>query len=116
MVCRNETSRSRCCSLTRGGWVDLQWQVNEPWLAGLRLERATASHHLSGPGASRVATDAGLTPNTPVRRAAASLSWSPGRDWTLGAEAGTESSSQADVRWIGLRAMWASRHLVGGGW
>ncbi|WP_130481207.1 hypothetical protein [Sphaerotilus mobilis] len=103
-------------SLTRGGWIDLQWQIDEPWLAGLRLEQAQARHELSGPGASRVAVDAGLTPNTPVRRAAASLSWSPTRDWTLGAEAGTESSSRPDVRWVGLRAMWASRDLVGGGW
>ncbi|MDP4299578.1 hypothetical protein [Leptothrix discophora] len=103
-------------SRTRGGWLDLQWRLGEPWLAGLRLEHAQASHRLSGPGASRVATEAGLLPNTPVRRAAASLTWSAAPDWRLGAEAGTESSSLPSTRWIGLRAIWSRRDVAGLSW
>lgn len=103
-------------SLTRGGWVDLQWQLAAPWLAGLRLERAQATHHLTGPGASRVASDAGLSPNTPVTRATATLSWSPTPRWTLGAEAGTESSSLPRTRWLGLRAVWSEPRLLRGAW
>jgi hypothetical protein len=104
-------------SLLRGGWIDLQWALprpgwSDPWLAGLRLERAQADHQLSGPGASRVAADAGLLPNTPVRRASASLSASPAADWTLGVEVGTESSSLPTRRWLGLRAIWSRRDLA----
>jgi hypothetical protein len=103
-------------SLTRGGWLDLQWQLAEPWIAGLRLEQAQARHRLSGPGASRVAGEAGLTPNVPVRRAAASLTWSAAPDWTLGAEAGSESSSLPSTRWIGLRAIWSRRDALRSDW
>ncbi len=103
-------------SLTRGGWVDLQWQINAPWLASLRLERAQADHQLTGPGASRVATDAGLSANTPVQRLSAALNGALLPDWTFGIEAGTESSSQPTTHWIGLRAVWSRRDLAGRSW
>lgn len=93
---------------TRGGWLDAVWTLAPAWQIGARAERLVAQHRLSGPGARGVASDAGLTPNEPQRRLAASVAWQPVEAARLIAEAGVEQGTGPTLRWVGLRLVMRS--------
>lgn len=101
---------------TSAGWLDLQRHLGQGWTLGLRAERASATHRLSGPGAGLVSADAGLDANRPIDRLASALTWAPGGGWQLGLEAGTERSALPATRWLGLRASWSTRDLLRRDW
>lgn len=96
---------------TTGGWLDAVWSLAPHWQLGARAERLVARHRLTGPGASAVARDAGLTPNEPQRRLAGSLAWQPVDAVRLIAEAGVEQGSGPTLRWVGLRLVAQSTWL-----
>lgn len=96
---------SRYSGNTVGGWVDVQWSFRPTWTLATRLERLAASHDLNGPGASGVAADAALTPNTLLQRQTTALLFDPTSQVQLSLEVGTEQGSLPVNRWIGLRVV-----------
>ncbi|MFM2059581.1 MAG: hypothetical protein RLY71_3966 [Pseudomonadota bacterium] len=101
---------------TSGGWLDVVWQIDARWSLGVRAERVSASHDVTGPGASLIVTDAGLSPNQPLQRLTGGLTWQPAAGWQLSAEAGSERGTLPGNRWMALRAIWSAPDLIGGRW
>ena len=53
------------CAQNRGLWLQALWDIAPHWQTGLRLRRAWASQSLSGPGATLLARETGLTAHQP---------------------------------------------------
>lgn len=87
----------------RGGWVDAVWRFHPKAQVGVRAERIEASHSLSGPGASLLSTEAGLSAYAPMRRNALMLGWRVSDNVDLHLETGRETALGAVARFSALR-------------
>lgn len=77
----------------RGLWLQALWDVAPRWQTGVRLERAWTTQSLTGPGASLLASETGLSAYQPASRQAAVLAWSPNPHISLSAELGRERAA-----------------------
>jgi hypothetical protein len=77
----------------RGVWLQAMWDVSKQWQTGLRLERAWATQTLSGPGASLLATETGLSAYQPASRQTVLLAWQPTAGLTVSAELGRDRAA-----------------------
>lgn len=101
---------------TLGGWIDAVWDWRDDWQLAARAETLSATHDMSGPGASLVAAAAGLVPNQPARRFTAALTYRHAPDWRIAAEIGHERSSGNANPFVMLRAVWTAPWLWSGAW
>jgi hypothetical protein len=100
---------------TAGGWVDGVLELPQRWSLAARGEWLTTRHDLSGPGATAVAADAGLTPNSPLSRLTVALLNEHVTNVQLSLEAGTERGGALPPNhWIGLRAVLHAPLLLSG--
>lgn len=79
----------------RGGWLQALWDVAPRWQLGARLERATSTQSLNGPGASLLAIETGLSAYQPASRQVALLAWAPTPQLSLSVELGRERGAAA---------------------
>ncbi len=79
----------------RGLWLQALWDVAPRWQTGVRLERAWTTQSLTGPGASLLATETGLSAYQPASRQTVLLAWQPSERITLSAELGRERAATA---------------------
>ena len=77
----------------RGLWLQALWDVAPRWQTGLRLERAWATQSLSGPGATLLASETGLSAYQPASRQTLVLAWQFNPRVTLSAELGRERAA-----------------------
>lgn len=77
----------------RGLWLQVLWDVAPGWQTGARLERAWATQRLTGPGASLLASETGLSAYQPASRQTVMLAWQPNPRITLSAELGRERAA-----------------------
>ena len=90
------------------------------WQTGVRLERAWTTQSLSGPGASLLATETGLSAYQPATRQTVLLAWQPNERITLSAELGRERAAAAQgvgsstVNFAALRLVARTDWLSGG--
>jgi hypothetical protein len=99
---------------TQGDWLQAVWAFAPRWQTGWRAERLQAQHTLTGPGASLLASEAGLNAYAPQRRLTALISYAA-RPWLqLSIEAGRESAGQQNARFVALRLVmhWQTRELA----
>lgn len=87
----------------RGGWVDAVWRFHPRAEAGMRTERIQASHHLTGPGASLLSTEAGFNAYGPIRRSSLMLGYSLNDSMDLRMETGRETARGAAARFTLIR-------------
>jgi hypothetical protein len=99
-----------------GGWADVNYRLAPRWQAALRAEQISTEHRLSGPGASLLSQDAGLSANQAVRRQALSVGYTARRGLQFWAEAGREQSGLGPQRWVGLRLACSSDALWSVAW
>ena len=98
---------------TQGGWLDLQWQIQPAWRTGLRVERLSPRHTLSGPSATSVATQTGLATAASSSRSTAMLAWQAHPTLQLLAEAGTEHrGNEGTQRHAAIRMIWRASHAL----
>ncbi|MDP3422825.1 MAG: hypothetical protein Q8S32_03585 [Burkholderiaceae bacterium] len=104
----------------RGLWLQALWDVAPRWQTGVRLERAWTTQSLSGPGASLLATETGLSAYQPASRQTVLLAWQPSERITLSAELGRERAAAAQgvgsstVNFAALRLVARTDWLSGG--
>jgi hypothetical protein len=77
----------------RGLWLQALWDVAPQWQTGLRLERAWTTQSLSGPGATLLASETGLSAYQPASRQTLVLAWQFNPRVTLSAELGRERAA-----------------------
>lgn len=77
----------------RGLWLQALWDVAPRWQTGVRLERAWTTQSLTGPGATLLASETGLSAYQPASRQTVLLAWSPNPGLTLSAELGRERAA-----------------------
>ncbi len=104
----------------RGVWLQALWDVAPRWQTGVRLERAWTTQSLTGPGASLLATETGLSAYQPATRQTVLLAWQPSDRITLSAELGRERAAAAQgvgsstVNFAALRLVARTDWLSGG--
>ena len=88
---------------TRGQWLQATWRAAREWEVGLRHESLSARHQLVGPGATMVASEAGLSRYAPQRRTTVLLGYtiSPWAD--LRVEGGREVAAANTSSFVALR-------------
>jgi len=92
---------------TTGLWADVSLRWRPDLTVALRAERLASQHTLNGPGASLVATAAGLTAAPTVHRLALALGSTRFEPVSLWLEAGAEQASGASAQpYVVLRAVW----------
>lgn len=112
----SQNGNARYHGRTMGGWIDAVWDWREDWQVAARFEALSATQDLSGPGATLVATEAGLLPNWPARRFTAALAYRPDPAWRLSAEVGNERTSGNNNPFVMLRVVWTAPWLLSGQW
>lgn len=101
---------------TVGAWADLAWQWRPDWTLAARAERLTTRHGLTGPGASLVASAAGLSPAEPRHRLTLALGHQGLKPLSIWLEAGAEQMrGQATETHVLLRLLWQAPHQLEGG-
>ncbi|HRK39294.1 MAG TPA: hypothetical protein PK347_12990 [Burkholderiaceae bacterium] len=104
----------------RGAWLQALWDVAPRWQTGVRLERAWTTQSLSGPGASLLASETGLSAYQPASRQAVMLALQLNPGVTLSAELGRERAAAAqglgssNVNFGALRLVARTDWLSGG--
>lgn len=88
---------------TRGGWQQAVWRIAPGWELAARRESLSAQQSLAGPGASLVATEAGLGGYAPQRRFAALLGHAASPWADLRIEWGRERAGAQAARFVALR-------------
>lgn len=92
---------------TTGLWADVSLRWRPDLTVALRAERLASQHMLNGPGASLVASAAGLTAAPTVHRLALALGSTRFEPVSLWLEAGAEQASGASAQpYVVLRAVW----------
>lgn len=103
----------------RGLWLQTLWDVAPCWQTGVRLERVWSTQSLTGPGASLVATETGLSAYQPASRQTVLLAWQPHPRLSLNAELGRERGVAAlgagsrPVNFVALRLVARADWLSG---
>lgn len=104
----------------RGLWLQALWDVAPRWQTGVRLERAWTTQSITGPGASLLATETGLSAYQPASRQTVLLAWQPSDRITLSAELGRERAAadqgvgSSTVNFAALRLVARTDWLSGG--
>ena len=94
-------------SLTSGGWAQLTHAFAPGWQAGVRHEWLHVDQRLSGPGATLLAREAGLSPDSAPQRVALVLSQQFRHHWQWGVELGRQQGrGLADGSYGLLRLSW----------
>jgi hypothetical protein len=100
---------------TAGLWADVSLRWRPDLTVALRAERLALQHSLNGPGASLVATAAGLSAAPAVHRLALALGSTRLQPVTLWLETGAEQTSGAPAQpYVVLRAVWQAPQWLGG--
>jgi hypothetical protein len=88
----------------RGVWLQALWDVMPKWQTGIRLERAWATQRLTGPGATLLASETGLSAYQPASRQTVVLAWQFHPSVTLSAELGRERAATPPSTAAGVAA------------
>ena len=98
-----------------GGWLDLAWRPASSWSVATRLERLVPEHRLEGVGTVLLAREGGLAGAGPVSRATLAVLRELDETLQLSIEAGHERHEGGRVNFVGLRLVWRSARVLGGG-
>jgi hypothetical protein len=87
----------------QGAWADVVWRAHPQLELGLRVESLTATHQLTGAGASLLATEAGFGAYKPASRSALMLGYLPSEQLELRLESGQEDVAGVQATYVALR-------------
>jgi hypothetical protein len=111
------TSSASYAGDTWGWWADVSLRWRPDLSLALRAERLAPQHELQGPGASLVATAAGLTAAPAVHRLALACGSTRFEPVTLWLETGAEQTAGArNQPYAVLRAVWRAPRWLQGAW